>query len=468
MKIVKYLVTAVLLLGMAGLYAQAPHKFNYQAVIRDAGGNVVPNQGVGMKIAIRQTSPLGLVVYSETHTVTTSSIGLINLEIGGGAILSGTFAAIDWGAGPYFVEMLLDISGGSNYVLMGTQQLLSVPYALYAENTSNPGPAGPTGPQGAMGFSFLTGIGPPSSGLGVDGDSYADDSTGFIYTKVAGVWNYSGYSLQGPQGPMGPQGPAGPSGGPVGPQGPQGPAGYSFLTGIGLPGVGLGNDGDTYMDDTSGYVYYKVAGVWQPTGYDLMGPAGPQGPQGLQGPAGPQGLTGPQGQAGSGPCDPRTYDSLIVVYDNGKAYGYSQDSAGIAIWLDQTLNSVNQSAISSKRSVVIYNNGMAYAFYKDNSGVPHWSVQSLDNVNHTSFASDEIVVIYDNATAFAFYVNAAGVGTWSLMGIGNTNHIHKAHGDKMVIYNNANAYSFSVDATGLGTWQVHPLISTNHSVITTR
>jgi uncharacterized protein (TIGR02145 family) len=134
-------------------FAQAPQKFSYQSVIRNAGNQLVANQSVGIKISVLQGSANGAVVYTETHNPLTNANGLATLEIGGGTVLSGNFANINWANGPYFVKTETDLNGGSNYTITSTTQLLSVPYALYAANAGNstPGPQGPAGPQGPQG-----------------------------------------------------------------------------------------------------------------------------------------------------------------------------------------------------------------------------------------------------------------------------------------------------------------------------
>ncbi len=121
-----------------GIFALAPQTFKYQAVARDLNGNPVMNQNVSVKIVILAGSTSGTMVYSELHSTVTNSLGLFNLEIGNPVqVLSGSFAAIDWGAATHFLKLEIDPSGGSNFQLMGISQLLSVPYALFAENTAN-------------------------------------------------------------------------------------------------------------------------------------------------------------------------------------------------------------------------------------------------------------------------------------------------------------------------------------------
>lgn len=121
----------------ATVFAQAPEKMNYQGVARDNSGNVLPNQAVGLQIKLRSGSSGGTVVYQEAHSASTNAFGLFNLQIGGGTVQSGTFASISWASNTYYVEVLMDASGGTSYVSMGTQQLVSVPYALNAKSAAN-------------------------------------------------------------------------------------------------------------------------------------------------------------------------------------------------------------------------------------------------------------------------------------------------------------------------------------------
>jgi hypothetical protein len=117
----------------ASMYAQSPNKMSYQAVIRNSSNALVTNSTIGMRISILKTSPTGTAVYVETQTPTTNANGLVSIEIGGGSVVSGNFSVIDWANGPYFVKTETDVTGGSNYTITGTSQLLSVPYALHAK-----------------------------------------------------------------------------------------------------------------------------------------------------------------------------------------------------------------------------------------------------------------------------------------------------------------------------------------------
>ena len=145
--------SSILLFVFATLVAsaQTPQKFNYQGVARNSLGNVIPDQNIGVKVTIHHSSPSGIAVMEETHAVTTNAFGLFNLVIGDGTPAFADMSAISWAGGVYYIEIGLDATGGTSYQSMGTSQLLSVPYALYAETAANPGPVGPEGPQGVPG-----------------------------------------------------------------------------------------------------------------------------------------------------------------------------------------------------------------------------------------------------------------------------------------------------------------------------
>src|SRR5262245_36953798 len=228
------------------LYAQVPKLISYQAVARNVSGNVLPNQPVKIRLSILDSTQTGNPLYVETHLDTTNQFGLFSIRIGGGNIISGNFSNILWGAGNKYLKTELDPTGGNNFVFMGTEQLVSVPYALYAENSGTPGPTGP------------------------------------------------------------------------------------------------------------------------------------------------QGLPGPPG------CEPNIRDSLIVLYNNPMAYGYSQDSAGTGNWSVLALDNITHLAVSCKKSIVIYDNPTAFAFYRDNSGVGQWSVQPLGNTIYSVVKSQSIIILYNN------------------------------------------------------------------------
>ena len=127
----------IMVMCLVGVFAQAPEKFNYQAVVRNASNTLVTNAQVGVRVSILKGSTGGSEVYVETQTTTTNANGLMTIAIGGGNAQQGAFANIDWANGPYFLKTETDPNGGSNYSLTTTQQLMSVPYALYAKEAGN-------------------------------------------------------------------------------------------------------------------------------------------------------------------------------------------------------------------------------------------------------------------------------------------------------------------------------------------
>lgn len=125
--------------------AQSPYKMSYQCVVRNNTGQLVANSMVSIRITLLQGSMNGNISYIETHSKTSNANGLVSLEIGGGTVVTGTFSAINWANGPYFLKTETDPLGGSDYSVAGTSQLLSVPYALYAEKAGNATPGYWTG-----------------------------------------------------------------------------------------------------------------------------------------------------------------------------------------------------------------------------------------------------------------------------------------------------------------------------------
>ncbi|MCE2840285.1 MAG: DUF1566 domain-containing protein [Bacteroidetes bacterium] len=143
-----------------------PNKFTYQSVVRDTSGQLVTNQSVGMRLSL-QRGPHLANLYTETHQLTTNSNGLLTCIIGSGQPTLGMMDTIDWSEGMVYVKTEIDMSGGSNYSLVSTRELLSVPYALYSLNSgsSTPGPVGPMGPQGVPGPQGPSGVSFPSGGI---------------------------------------------------------------------------------------------------------------------------------------------------------------------------------------------------------------------------------------------------------------------------------------------------------------
>lgn len=141
--------------------AQAPQGMNYQAAARNSQGTLLINQPIGLRFSIRDGSLSGTILYSEIQTATTDAFGTFSTVIGSGIPVTGTFASIPWATGSKFMQVEMDVTGGTNYVDMGTSQLMSVPYALYAQTSGN---VGATGATGATGLTGVTGATGPSGG----------------------------------------------------------------------------------------------------------------------------------------------------------------------------------------------------------------------------------------------------------------------------------------------------------------
>jgi len=129
----------VAVLITASVFAQAPEKMSYQAVVRNSTDQLVINQGIGMQISILQTTATGTAIYVETHNTATNTNGLVTIEIGNGNVESGDFTTIDWANDIYFIKTEIDptVAGGATYTITGTSQLLSVSYALHAKTAEN-------------------------------------------------------------------------------------------------------------------------------------------------------------------------------------------------------------------------------------------------------------------------------------------------------------------------------------------
>lgn len=134
----KHLLLAFLLLTSFGIsHAQAPDLINYQAVARNSTGGSIQTQMIGIKVSVLQGSATGTAVYEETHSPTTDNFGAFNLQIGGGSVVSGSFSGINWGSFSHYLKIEMDATGGTNYIAMGTTQMVSVPYAKYAEKAGS-------------------------------------------------------------------------------------------------------------------------------------------------------------------------------------------------------------------------------------------------------------------------------------------------------------------------------------------
>jgi hypothetical protein len=134
MKNLSFLFAFIFLLSTQLIAQTPPNAFNYSAVARNAAGQPIATTTIGIQITILKTSTLGNSVYSENHFVNTDAFGLFNLIIGAGSVQSGSMSTIDWSNDNYYLKVVMDANGGTSFLTMGTTQLLSVPYALYAKS----------------------------------------------------------------------------------------------------------------------------------------------------------------------------------------------------------------------------------------------------------------------------------------------------------------------------------------------
>lgn len=144
----KHISLIFLIVIVFNINAQAPQGFNYQGTVRDSDGNLVMNEEVSFKFNILQGSQTASPIYVETHLAPTDDLGQVTLVIGQGEADYGVFSGLDWSLGNNYLSIELDT--GNGYVAMGTTQFLSVPYALYAENSGNSG----SDTQGLMNFNY--------------------------------------------------------------------------------------------------------------------------------------------------------------------------------------------------------------------------------------------------------------------------------------------------------------------------
>lgn len=132
MKKIKLLFTLFLLITISMQAQVPPNAFNYSAVARDAAGEPIATTTLGIQVSILQSSTIGSAIYVENHFVNTDDFGLFNLLIGAGASQTGTMENIAWDTDNFYLKIGMDANGGTNFLTMGTTQLLSVPYALHS------------------------------------------------------------------------------------------------------------------------------------------------------------------------------------------------------------------------------------------------------------------------------------------------------------------------------------------------
>lgn len=205
----------------------SPMAFLYQGTARDASGNILANENLGLRFRIKTGSASGTTIYTENHAVITSDLGHFAVNVGEGNVQDGVFSTIDWSTGEFYLEVSMDPSGGTDYQTVGTNRLLSVPFAMYAAQSGS----------GSI-------------------PEHEWDGTMLRFQQSDGSWGafVDLKGLQGEPGPKGDPGDPGPKGdtgaaGPKGDQGDQGPAGmYTAGDGINIAGDVISNTGDLDND----------------------------------------------------------------------------------------------------------------------------------------------------------------------------------------------------------------------------
>ena len=348
-----FIFTFISLMGLA----QAPHMMNYQAVVRDNSGQpLAGGTPVKLRFTIHDQNVGGTAVFQEVQPLSVNSLGMVITQIGSIAHLD----TVNWGNGPKYLEVEIDVNNSGSYVVMGTSQLISVPYALYAANSAT-GPTGPTGGQGPT---------------GVSGASGATGPTGTGSTGPTG----SGGGATGATGPTGAKGSTG-ANGPTGTNGATGPTGANGATG----NTGVGSTGPTGSGG-------GATGATGPTGAigstGANGPTGTNGVTGATGPTGAKGATGTNGNTGpTGAANASgTLDYVARFTPNGTSLGNS----------------------------IMYDNGTQVGV----GIVPAYSTTKLE-VNGTIYGYTDIVAVQHHSTGngsasapgYAFNLGGGGTGT---------------------------------------------------------
>lgn len=297
-------------LWVQGLFAQTPQGMSYQAIALTAGGNPVANGNVGIRISILDNSASGTAVYVETHAKTTNAQGLYNLNIGQGTPTTGIFSAINWGLNTKYLKVEVDPAGGCNYSVTGTNQLMSVPYALYAENTNvdnltelSRTASSPNGlmnvvytSSNAYGFCRTTSGNPSWYGQSLSGTvigAVATDSCIVVYTTS----NAYGFSFSS--------------------------SGNPSWYGQSLSGTGVGAIANSY----NAAVVYSSGGV-----YGFMRST--------------SGNPSWYGNSISGtPLGASAAGDQIVVYTSSNAYGFTRSTSGNPAWYGQSLSGTPLGAV---------------------------------------------------------------------------------------------------------------------------
>ncbi len=332
------------------LSAQAPQGISYQAIAFDSSGDPVIESTVGVKVSILDNSVTGTTVYSETHSPTTNTQGLFNLNIGEGAATTGSFSNIDWGTNDKFLKIEIDPSGGSNYSITGSNQLMSVPYALFSENTN---------------VDNLPQSAPRTS-------SNEDGSMLVIYTD-----SYA----------------------------------YGFTR-------SSQNIPDWYSQQLSGT-----------------------------------------------PIGAMATDSSIVVYTDSYAYGFTRSSQNIPDWYSQQLSGTPQDIVASGNTIVVYTDSYAYGFSRSGQNIPDWYSQQLSGTPQgNTINGRDVVVVYTDSYAYGFTRSSQNIPDWYSQQLSGTPLGGSASGDMIVIYTSAYAFGFTRSSQNIPDWYLQQLSGTPQGI----
>ncbi|NLR81769.1 collagen-like protein [Chitinophaga eiseniae] len=493
MKKICYLTLVLLIASFQFVSAQSGLTgTNYQAVARNVNGTALSNQSLTVRFSILGGSAAGPVQYQETHTTTTNNVGLFTLQIGKGTPVTGTYSTVPWADANQYLKVEVSMNG-ANFSELGTSQLMSVPYALFAAN-STPGPVGPQGAKGDPGPTGPTGPVGPAGAIGpqgVKGDPGIAGPVGPIGpvgavgpTGAVGPQGAKGDpGIAGPVGPIGPAGAVGPQGakgdpgiagpvGPIGPAGAVGPQGAKGDPGIAGPIGPMGPAGAVGPQGAKG-----DPGIAGPIG--PMGPAGAVGPQGAKGDpgiAGPVGPIGPAGAVGAaGPAGPQgpvgpingaaggdlsgNYPNPTVNALQGKPVSTTAPLAGQILRYDgaQWAASVAGGGFSLPFITVENNASTLFSITNDGDGT------SIEGANNTTTSSIAAVRGIINSTAPGGFSAAVrginngtgglGIGTWGSQN-GSGWGVYGVTPNGLGVYGNSSAngtgvYANSNSGTGL-------------------
>ncbi len=329
------------------IMAQAPQGISYQAIAFDTNGDPIADGTVGVQISILDNSPTGTTVYSETHTPSTNSQGLFYLNIGEGSPSTGSFSSISWGENNKFLKVEIDPTGGTSYINSGTNQLMSVPYALFSENTNHDNL-------------------PPATG-GDDTPKSATTPNGamlVVYTST----NAYGFTINGNGNPN------------------------WYSTSISGTVIGAAAADDCIVVYTSTNAYgFMINGVGNPNWYSTSISGTPQGIS----PSSNNTIvvyttTNAYGFTRNGNGNPNWYSTSIsgtpkgitfggnlVVYTTTNAYGFTINGQGNPNWYSTSISGTVIGASSVGERAVVYTSTNAYGFTINGNGNPNWYSTSM-------------------------------------------------------------------------------------------